>query len=175
MVSNTELSAVGDDGSSAAVHQDPRRRYELALDRSPVAPRHARRSLARWLSGMGCPAHVVDDASLVASEFVTNAVVHAKSALRVIARIGDGRLRLEVHDEAVQPPVQRKPDANGGGYGLGLVDAVVDTWGWAPTPSGKLVWAEVTYPLDKMSEMHRRDHEAAFSSITEISTRSSHA
>jgi anti-sigma regulatory factor (Ser/Thr protein kinase) len=93
----------------------------------------------------GCPARLLVNMTLVTSELVTNAVVHARSAPRVIAVIGSGRLRLEVHDTDAAPPVRRGAITVTGGRGLHVVEAVTESWGWSPTADGKYVWAEMIY------------------------------
>jgi anti-sigma regulatory factor (Ser/Thr protein kinase) len=92
---------------------------------------------------MPCSDRVASDAQLVVSELTTNAVVHANAAPTVIASFDDGRLRIEVHDHDPTPPqLSARPDAEGG-WGLLLVAAAADGWGWIATPSGKQVWAEI--------------------------------
>ena len=54
--------------------------FEVRLDRSPHAPSVARHALADWLRRVPCEQGTVDEVVLVASELVTNAVVHARSA-----------------------------------------------------------------------------------------------
>ena len=85
---------------------------------------------------------MTDDAVLVTSELVTNAVVHAASSTRLRATLHAGRLRLEVYDDSVEPPRPRDNSETAGGYGLQFVASLADDWGWSPTPTGKLVWAE---------------------------------
>ena len=102
----------------------------------------ARDALRCWLEGWGCPSAVADDAVLVTSELVTNAVVHAASSARLSATLHAGRLRLEVYDDSVELPRPRDSSETAGGYGLQFVASLADDWGWSPTPTGKLVWAE---------------------------------
>jgi len=114
----------------------------LVLDRVPEAARVARRNLDDWLSDQRCESR--DDALLVVSELVTNAVVHGRGDLRVVMVYTDDRLRLEVHDGDSNPPVQREfRSAEPGGYGLNIVDQLCEEWGWASTDGGKLVWCHL--------------------------------
>lgn len=86
---------------------------------------------------------LVDAASLVVSELVTNAVLHARSAITVaLCAEHDGSLRLEVSDLSARAPQRRGygPGATTG-RGLGIVAELVDDWGVRPTSSGKSVWA----------------------------------
>ena len=112
-------------------------------DASPSAPRMAREALRQWLAIASCPDGVTSDVLLLVSELTTNAVVHAGTAATIAASFDDGRLRIEVHDECQMPPrIRDQPDASGG-WGLRLVAAIADGWGWNPTLSGKQVWAEM--------------------------------
>ncbi|MET0459123.1 MAG: ATP-binding protein [Ilumatobacteraceae bacterium] len=114
----------------------------LALERSLHAPRMARQAIGEWLAGLSCPERVKDDALLVVSELVTNAVVHAASEPVVVAAYDEGRLRIEVHDQDPTPPVVAPRSGADGGFGMRIVDGLCDAWGWAATDSGKRVWTE---------------------------------
>src|SRR5690349_14007521 len=76
----------------------------------------------------GCP--VSGDAVLLAGELATNAIVHTRSGaggtFSVVVRIGDHRLRVEVHDRgsAGIPAVRQCSAARESGRGLGLVEAL---------------------------------------------------
>lgn len=85
---------------------------------------------------------------LVASELVTNAVVHAGEAtISVGLYHDDGRLLLVVHDSSGNAPHRRSPtDDDEAGRGLLLVTALADKCGWERTGVGKKVWAEFTVP-----------------------------
>lgn len=105
-----------------------------------LAPREARYRLAEWMRQWGCDERSIADASLVASELVTNAVVHAHSPPVLVGSRTADRLRLEVHDRDPSPPVTRSDGP--GGYGLRLVDRLSATWGWHTAEDGKVVWVE---------------------------------
>jgi len=85
------------------------------------------------------------DVLLVASELVTNAVIHApQGAVDLTVTVADSVVRIEVVDcSRVLPEPHRPTDEGTNGRGLLLVDAVADTWGAELGPSGKRVWAEV--------------------------------
>ncbi|MFF4802406.1 ATP-binding protein [Streptomyces sp. NPDC001351] len=122
---------------------------EDQLDYTPV-PRSvalARHRAARLVTEWGYP-HLAGDVALVASELMTNALLHGSLRdrlirLRIIATAA--MLRVEVSD----PRGERLPcprDATGEdqfGRGLALVGALADGWGVAPRVGvGKTVWAE---------------------------------
>ena len=114
----------------------------LVLNGSAGAPREARHAVGDWLVNVACPDQILEDALLVVSELVTNAVVHARSDPIVVVMFDDGRLRIEVHDEDRAPPIVASSAGPGGGFGMRLVAALSDAWGWAHTDSGKRVWVE---------------------------------
>lgn len=93
---------------------------------------------------------VVDEALLVLSEMVTNAVRHGRAtAEREIEtrylRVPDG-VRIEVRDWADERPVIRVP-SDTGGWGLRLVGELSARWGVDERAgAGKSVWAVVTAP-----------------------------
>ncbi len=113
----------------------------VELENSDLAAGTARRALESWLRTVQCDRSVSDDALVVVSELVTNAVRHTESAPVVIATFDDERLRIEVHDGDPRGPVST-PDAAVGGFGLTIVASLFDAWGWEPTPFGKRVWSE---------------------------------
>jgi anti-sigma regulatory factor (Ser/Thr protein kinase) len=97
-----------------------------------------RSRLSAW-EMRGC----IDDAVLVVSELVTNAVLHARSAVR-LRLVNDGpAVRVEVYDENTRLPVPGAsgPDATSG-RGIAVVSAVAESWGMELEGDGKVVWAE---------------------------------
>ena len=85
-----------------------------------------------------------DDAMLLLSEIVTNAVRHAHGeTILLTLTTTDRRLRAEVHDESASPPTPRPSDETGG-LGLLLVDQLSDRWGVDQHQGdGKTVWFEI--------------------------------
>jgi anti-sigma regulatory factor (Ser/Thr protein kinase) len=116
----------------------------LRLDCDSRAPSTARQAVSDWLNALGCSSERLHELLLVVSELVTNAVVHARSAPEVVASQWRRRVRFEVYDDDASPPVVRAPSTlrDAGGFGLAMVAALSERWGWDPTPTGKRVWAE---------------------------------
>ncbi|HEY5196860.1 MAG TPA: ATP-binding protein [Solirubrobacteraceae bacterium] len=129
---------------------EPTRLLFLALRCEPGAPRSARIALSTVLH----PGQSHDDAALVTSELVTNAVqfsgcTAAEHITLTVARHGDG-LRIAVHDPAhtTQQPHQREPDrARVGGQGLRIVAQLARRWGVETEGNGRTVWAELPGPV----------------------------
>jgi serine phosphatase RsbU (regulator of sigma subunit) len=90
-------------------------------------------------------ASLIDDALIVVSELVTNAILHAGGIAGVrVAEQGTG-VRVEVHDRTRVPPVMARQSAESmTGRGLRLVASISTAWGAEPTAEGKMIWAELT-------------------------------
>ena len=120
----------------------------LALSADPSAPGEARAAL-RSIAELD---PICEDAELVISELVTNAVVHsgAIEGDEIIVDVlrKDDVIRLSVHDpgrssttpEVLEPDVDRA-----GGVGLLVVSRVAERW-LTERPDGLRVWAELSLP-----------------------------
>lgn len=117
------------------------------LPNTLMAPREARIAIARFLSKAQL-SQLTDDAQLLASELVTNAVRHASGPIDVRAYVRDGFLRLEVGDSCVDhAPQKRQADADDeGGRGMELVDKLSARWGWRNCGHVKVVWLDLPMP-----------------------------
>lgn len=108
---------------------------------APGAVRHALAELPdlEWVLG---------DAMLVASELVTNAVLHSMceegDRLRVAMYRDDARLRISVIDPGTSGKTARiaKDPGSWGGLGLVVVDQLAARWGSEHHDDGYEVWAE---------------------------------
>jgi serine phosphatase RsbU (regulator of sigma subunit)/anti-sigma regulatory factor (Ser/Thr protein kinase) len=104
------------------------------------ARRLTRERLLEWGAG-----ELVDSASLIVSELVTNAVVHAGTTARLVLRLQGQELRLEVED---QHPARTIPVVPGldplhadHGRGLLITRSLSSAWGVEYTATTKRVWA----------------------------------
>lgn len=104
----------------------------------------ARQLLREHCRAWGCEG-VLDDALVVATELVTNALVHAGPLCEFRVVLSEGVLRLQVSDSGVGMPDPRAArDTDEGGRGLLLVSALCAAWGTVELPAtGKVVWAEI--------------------------------
>lgn len=107
-------------------------------------PQAARRFLGEALEQWGYSGARIEDARLLLSELVTNAVIHARSPLSVSIRSARPSLRLLVRDHSPAEPTLRAPvPGTPSGRGLHVVAALSRDWGVEATPDGKTVWAEL--------------------------------
>lgn len=118
-------------------------RARTTLRADPRSAGAARRFVTSTLARWKCQ-HVADMVALLTSELVTNAVVHARSGVRLTVSLGAAAVRVEVADDAPGRPVVRRAGPESlHGRGLTLVDAVADRWGVDHAPPGKSIWFEV--------------------------------
>ena len=122
----------------------PARRVRRRLPPGPAAGQAARDLLTTACRRWGID-DVVDRMATILTELVANAVLHAGTELVLSVAAANGHLYVAVHDGSPKLPHMGggdEPDA-GGGSGLLVVDALAEAWGFAPTASGKVVWASV--------------------------------
>ncbi|MET9560821.1 ATP-binding protein [Streptomyces tauricus] len=119
----------------------------FGLPPTPASVGLARRNVTELLRAWGTDAEACDNAVLVTSELVTNALTHTASE-RIVCRLRtDGqRIHLEVEDQnrGLSIPAQRTARLDDqGGRGLMLVGMLSSDWGTRDTAhgSGRVVWA----------------------------------
>jgi two-component sensor histidine kinase len=114
---------------------------EVKLEPTSVAPKKARRFVARELETLGCH-ELVDDARLVVSELVTNSIRYVPDRpLWVDLRRAGRYLMLEVWDCSPEPPVPQDPNFLAeGGRGLHVVDELGVMWNYDLLCCGKVTW-----------------------------------
>lgn len=138
-----------------------------ALDPEPESVTQARHFATTTLRSWGL-GRLCDDAGLVVSELVTNALRHSLPPLHTHHRTGcsgtillrllpsrcrsladaghiaeTGSVLCGVVDSGVEAPRRREPDfVAETGRGLHIVESFSERWGWTPLPhGGKIVWA----------------------------------
>lgn len=88
-----------------------------------------------------------DSAEVLASEIVTNALIHGDSDVDVSLRRYPDRFRMEVRDSDSHPAMIVALDEQGdtaeGGRGMVIVETLASSWGNSPSGRGKTVWFEM--------------------------------
>jgi anti-sigma regulatory factor (Ser/Thr protein kinase) len=89
-----------------------------------------------------------ENAEMVTSEIMTNAVEHAGAqtiGLELTSLEGSAAVAIVVTDSSPLPPVKRDPAGDSEcGRGLHIVAALSARWGWRPQGTGKAVFAILT-------------------------------
>ena len=130
-----------------------RAQHFFAAEASSVAEarRFARRTLEEWGED-----ELVDGASLIVSELVTNAVVHTGTTTRLTLGLHGSQLRIDVEDQhpgRKLPIVTDRPsDSSEHGRGLVITTSLASAWGVEYTRSTKRVW--VIYEQEATSAAH---------------------
>lgn len=113
----------------------------------PGQPDHVRQARGLVVKALGDLHPRLDDAVLMTSELVTNAVMHTNSrrpggTVAVTIQESAGGVRIEVADSGSEltAPVVRSEVYSADGHGLFLVQCLADTWGYLRDESGTTVW-----------------------------------
>lgn len=114
----------------------------LRLGSDVMAARQARefvrRCLQPWVGD-----ELLDDALVVASELVTNAVMHAGTTSELVVRVDPDLVELRLSDG--DPRTPRRRTLVGGlpaqGRGLVVLSSLSERWGVDERADGKTVWA----------------------------------
>lgn len=117
----------------------------MRLPPDPMTVTTARRLVTEELLRSGL-VELSDDAALLVTEVVSNAVMHARTAILLHVTITTDRVRVEVDDGSSQLPAWSPSMAESlSGRGLTLVNALASRWGADLLDvGGKTVWFELT-------------------------------
>ena len=87
----------------------------------------------------------LETASLLVTEIVTNAVLHAVAPMTLRVEVSADVVRIEVRDGSkLSPRVHAFSATAATGRGLRLLESLATRWGVRPEPGGgKVVWFEV--------------------------------
>lgn len=109
----------------------------------------ARHRVTNIAAANGAEQPALGNIELLASEILTNAVVHTKTKrIDVVVSMGDRRvLRVEVTDDGSGGPVKvpNEDPLSESGRGLRLLQAFADAWGVECDDTARTVWFEVTF------------------------------
>ncbi|MPZ60722.1 MAG: ATP-binding protein [Propionibacteriales bacterium] len=131
------------------------RRSEAAtsvrLPFSPASVRTIRDRLTTDLEARELPAESVDDARIVLSELVANALRHARplpeDTLCASWHVRENGMVVSVTDggSSTAPHVQRTSELSDGGRGLAIVDVLAHRWWMESDASQSSVFAEIAW------------------------------
>ena len=110
------------------------------FDSNPRSAKRARRLVADRLRGHD--PIIVDMATLMVSELVTNSIRHATGPVAINLEVTTDRLRIDVSDAGPGTPFLRAPSpGENSGRGLRIIDELADAWGMTSNPeTGNNVW-----------------------------------
>ena len=116
---------------------------EVVLPADPTAPRQARAVLAAAAQEWGLDDDLHEDAAMVVTELVANAVDHARTPSTLTIDLDERGLRIAVRDECRGPTPRPRPvdPTASRGRGLQMIDALAASWGVTGYVDGKTVWA----------------------------------
>jgi anti-sigma regulatory factor (Ser/Thr protein kinase) len=123
----------------------------LDLPPEPASATVARQVTRRQL-GVACPSEAVEVAALLVTELVSNAVLHARTAIVLAIECTPGRVFIRVADKSAALPRHRSYGSTAStGRGIALVDELATAWGVERSPHGKEVWCEIEFPATEAS------------------------
>ncbi len=126
-----------------AVFSGPHRLVAVAtleLLPNPTSPGLARGFVRRVLGDAGVDQLTTEDVALLATELVTNSVIHASTDITLNVVVENGAVRVGVTDASDAVPVLRDQDEEATtGRGLQLVDRVATEWSVVYAENSKTV------------------------------------
>jgi anti-sigma regulatory factor (Ser/Thr protein kinase) len=109
----------------------------------PASAARARRFVDSTLRSWSCD-RLLDIATLLVSELVSNAVLHAGTVIHVVISMHGELVRIEVHDANARNPIRKHYSSLATtGRGLLLVERMARDWGVDHDSEGKSVWFEL--------------------------------
>ncbi|HEY8478285.1 MAG TPA: ATP-binding protein [Spirillospora sp.] len=139
----------------------------VLLPHAPSSVAVARWRLSSELADLGVYESVVDDAAVILSELISNALRHARplpsGQVEVRWRRRDDVLELEVSDGGAMTEPRRGPGtlSSLGGRGLGIVESLSDGWGVRHGEGTTTVWAILRAPAASSGEARHAPDEAS--------------
>ncbi len=117
--------------------------HQLRLEPVPRSAALARSFVRKHAPEL--PEETADSLLLLASELVSNAVVHARTDIELLVVVTEQSVVIAVHDldlaTSLQDPYVTTRE---GGWGLELVAALADAWAMHPHPDGgKTAWVRL--------------------------------
>lgn len=124
----------------------------VLLPYAPVSVTTARWGLVTFLRESRVDESAIEDAALVVSELMSNAILHANplpgACIQFSWALADGWLEVSVSDGGAptRPHASHPPVSAPGGRGLGIVEHLAASWGSRASDWGATVWAILHAP-----------------------------
>jgi anti-sigma regulatory factor (Ser/Thr protein kinase) len=116
----------------------------IGLGPLPTSAAQARGFIRSSLDDLAVPGPPLEDAVLLTSELVTNALLHARGDIEIWLDSDGHRVRIEVRDRNSRLPVVPTVQVDAtSGRGLFLVETLAKDWGVDSRTDGKAVWFEL--------------------------------
>src|SRR3954453_8594970 len=104
--------------------------------------------LTKLLHGWSVAESVIDDAALLTTELMANALEHGQGLLSMAVSLDDGVLHVGIQDRTddERPRVLAVDETSSGGRGMWIVNIVARDWGTdaGGASGGKTVWFELS-------------------------------
>ncbi len=115
-------------------------RAVTSLPPTDYSPARGRRFVRDVLLSCALP-ELVDTAVLLASELITNAVLHGRSEVELTVEITRAGVKVSAADLNSRMPVMQSTDSLAlDGRGIAIVNLLANQWGVTATEEGKVVW-----------------------------------
>jgi anti-sigma regulatory factor (Ser/Thr protein kinase) len=114
----------------------------LVLPPTPASCRDARVAVRTFCQEQGFPG-LADDAELLTSELVTNAIGYASSHVSVTATVADATVLIHVTDDGGAPPYIAATLSTAtceSGRGVYVVSEIAGDWGVIPSDNATTAW-----------------------------------
>ena len=123
------------------------RKAELEVPPVGSSVQDGRRFATATLTEWAVPPEIVQDATLIVSELLTNAIVYGTPPIRLRLRKTADELAIEVDDAAsAMPRKLRATPTDLHGRGLAIVADIGSRWAARPDGYGKTVWSTLAIP-----------------------------
>lgn len=132
------------------------RRMAQTFGRTPGEITRARRLMAACLDTWDVADEDRAALLLVVGELVTNAVRHGLGSIELYVNASETVVRIEVCDQGGGQPHVRQAERSGprlGGWGLRIVDQLVDVWGTTVRPGRTVVWVQRSVRAARVSTL----------------------
>ena len=155
--SNGGSSAAGSNRSGSNGSGSSGERRTVRIPWAPAAAPKIRKTLVGDLLDRGVTPDVIDEAEIVVSELVANAVRHARAlsdgSIRVHWKVKNNVVEVEVTDGGGPTEPRPAPPTTWGtsGRGLRIVRSLAHEWGVIEEPTGRTVWASLGGPSRRRS------------------------